>query len=111
MVRSSPILRGVIYAHNGYLELLAGVGLFGFLAWAGMIFAGLRGCFRSFRGRWPGETVPMNNLAFYMLVALISALINNLFDSAEFNYFLWVPLAGGLAVGNIQRRRVDPSNR
>ena len=110
MARSSSILKGLIYVHNGYLELLVGVGIFGFLAWAGMIYAGLKGCMRSMRAPWTGEPVPMNSLSFYFLVALVSALISNLFDSSEFSYFLWVPLAGTLSAGNIVRRRIDTSN-
>ncbi len=111
MARSSSMLRGLIYIHNGFLELLVGVGIFGFLAWAGMFYAGLRDCYRCMRAQWSGGgPVQMNSLSFYFMVAIISALISNLFDSSEFGYFLWVPLAGGLAAGNILRRRIDTSS-
>jgi O-antigen ligase len=109
LARSSSNLRGLIYVHNGYLELLVGVGIFGFLAWTGMIYAGLRDCYRSMRAKWPAGPVQMSSLSFYFLMATISALLSNLFDSNEFGYFLWVPLAGGLASGNILRRRIDTS--
>jgi O-antigen ligase len=110
MVRSASNLRGLIYVHNGYLELLVGVGIFGFLAWAGMFYAGLRDCYRNMRVKWSSGPVQMSSLSFYFLVAIISALLSNMFDSNEFGYFLWIPLAGGLAAGNILRRRIDTSN-
>jgi O-antigen ligase len=110
MARSSSLLRGLIYIHNGYLELLVGVGIFGFTAWAGMIYAGLRDCHRCLKAEWHNVPVKMRSLCFYTLVAIISGLFSNLFDSSEFNYVLWVPLAGGLAAGNMLRRRIDTTN-
>jgi hypothetical protein len=37
------------------------------------------------------------------MVSLLSALISGLFVSAEFNYVIWVPLGGALALASLTR--------
>jgi O-antigen ligase len=96
-----------LVAHNSYLEILVGVGIFGFIAWFCIILSGVRGCLRGLRHRWDSSTTWMSSLSFYLLLSFISALMNGMFLTAEFGYFIWIPLAGGLVAGNMVRRHID----
>ncbi|MFH1755907.1 MAG: O-antigen ligase family protein, partial [Candidatus Latescibacterota bacterium] len=104
MARSGTDLYVQLVAHNSYLEILAGVGVFGFIAWMSIILSSVRGCCKGMRHRWDAKDDWLKSLSFYMLLSLISSLMNNMFISGEFAYFLWTPLAGGLVAGNLTRR-------
>ncbi len=93
-----------IWVHNAYLEILVGVGVFGFLAFIGIFLVGIRNLCRAVRARWGAERWFMQSLSFYIAVSLISAMICMLFSSRTFAYFLWIPLAGGLVAGNVVKR-------
>jgi O-antigen ligase len=106
-VRSGSDLYVQLVSHNAYLEILSGVGLFGFIAWGCMLLSGLRGCLMGMKHRWDQGTVWLESLSFYLLLSFLSSLLNILFISGEFAYFLWIPLAGCLAAGDMVRRHRD----
>jgi len=107
IVRSGSYLYTALVAHNAYLEILVGIGIFGFIAWMCILLSCVRACLRGMRYRWDDGTVWMKDLSFYMLLSFVSALMNILFLSAGFGYFVWIPLAGGLVAGNLVRRQID----
>jgi O-antigen ligase len=107
IVHSGSYLYTALMAHNAYLEILAGLGIFGFIAWICIFLSGVRGCLRGMKHRWEDDNAWMKDLSFYVLLSFISALINILFLSSGFGYFVWIPLAGGLVAGNMVRRHID----
>jgi O-antigen ligase len=104
LARSASYLYIPLVAHNAYLEILAGLGVFGFIAWLCIFLSSIRGCLRGMKHRWDSSTIWMKDLSFYMLLSFISALMNALFLSEQFGYHIWLPLAGGLVAGEMVRR-------
>lgn len=105
--RSGSYLYIALVAHNSYLEILAGLGLIGFTAYICMLLSGLRGFARGMKHHWKAGTIWMKDLSFYMMLSFVSALMNAMFLSEQFGYFIWFPLAGGLVAGNLVRKRID----
>jgi O-antigen ligase len=91
-------------AHNSYLEVAAGVGIFGFMAWIMMIGIAFREFIRAIRARWPEQYEWMPHLAFYTMMSLVSVMVGALFLSIEFEYIIWLPAAAGLVAGGLARR-------
>jgi O-antigen ligase len=96
-------------AHNGYIEILAGVGLFGFIAYMLMPVAGLRGLLKAWRAPWPEERRWMKTLSFYLLLSLVAALIGMFFQHLQFYRVLWFPIAAGVAAGRLAGRAAGPA--
>jgi O-antigen ligase len=88
-------------AHNGYVEVLTGVGIFGFIAFLLMPFAGLRGVLKAWKAPWPAEHRWMKDLSFYLLLSLVAALIGVFFQHLHFYRVLWFPIAAGLVAGRL----------
>jgi O-antigen ligase len=101
IVRSASELPVRMVAHNGYLEVLTGVGLFGFLAFLMMPAAALRGFVRAFRTRWPEEHRWMNDLSYYFLLCLVAVLIGTFFQHVHFYRLFWLPVGAGLVAGKL----------
>jgi O-antigen ligase len=101
IVRSASELFVRIGAHNGYLEVLAGVGLFGFVAFIMMPVAGIRGFVRAFRTRWPEEQRWMNDLSYYFLLSAVAVFIAVFFEPSHFYRVFWLPVVGGLIAGKL----------
>ncbi len=99
-VRSAAEFATRIVAHNAYLEIFVGVGMFGFIAYMGLFVSGMWECVRGMRARWEPQFARMGSLSYYILVSIIASMISGLFNSCEFAYFLWIPLIGGLVIGN-----------
>lgn len=99
-MRSMPDVLIRIPAHNAYLDLLSGVGIFGFGAYT----AGLGSVFREYLNalRAPGNA-HMRHLAFYLLASAGTVLVGALFLSIWHYYILWLPLAAILAAGRVAR--------
>lgn len=102
IVRSGPDLFVRIGAHNSYLEILVGTGIFGFLSLMAIFWSSMRRCLQGLRSRF-GDPVEkrIRNLSFYTVIALISPLLGALFLSSPFSYSIWIPLAAGLVLGRI----------
>ncbi len=109
-VVSSPDLVVRKVAHNAYLEILVNVGIFGFAAYMSMLLVGLKEFVRGVRGRWTEEYQWMRHLAFYAMVAYVSALMGVVFLSMPFDYIIWLQLAIGLAAGQMARRDARGNN-
>jgi O-antigen ligase len=88
-------------AHNGYLEVLSGVGIFGFIAYLLMPIAGLRGILKAWKTPWPAERHWMKGLSFYLLLSMGAALIGVFFQHLHFYRILWFPVAAGLVAGRL----------
>ncbi len=88
-------------AHNGYLEVLAGVGIFGFIAFLLMPVAGLRGLLKAWKAPWPAERRWMKDLSFYLLLSMVAALTGVFFQHLHFYRILWFPVAAGLVAGRL----------
>lgn len=110
VVRSGTELFKRIGVHNAYLEVLCGVGIFGAVAYLSVIFSALRQCILGIRAQWPARYASMRHFSFYLMLSLVSVLISAIFASIEFNYALWVPIAGALIIGAIRRKECTPSN-
>jgi O-antigen ligase len=110
MPRSGPDLFVRMPVHNVFLEILVGLGIFGFLAYMAMHITAIREYVRAMRVRWRPEHEWMRHLSFYLMLSLIVALIGGLFLSYAFYYVIWLPLAIGLAAGRIARRYAEPDD-
>ena len=99
IVRSASELPVTMVAHNGYLEILTGVGLFGFIAYIMMPVAAIRGFVRAIKTRWPEEHRWMNDLSYYFLLSLIAVLIGTFFQHVHFYRLFWLPVAAGVVAG------------
>jgi putative inorganic carbon (HCO3(-)) transporter len=88
-------------AHNGYLEVLCGVGIFGFIAYLLMPVAGLRGLLRAWKAPWPEDRRWMKGLSFYLLLSLVAALVGVFFQHLHFYRIFWFPVAAGLVAGQL----------
>lgn len=106
IVRSGSDVIVRIVAHNSYLEILSGTGIFGFLALMSVFWSGARACLRGIRRRVrDAADRRLGNLSFYTLIALVSPLIGALFLSSPFSYSIWIPLAAGLVLGRLLDER------
>ena len=99
VVRSGPYVVSRVDVHNSFLQVLAGVGIFGFIAYVAMYVTVIANFMTAIRERWSKQDEWMKNLSFYMMVAFASTLI-----SISFEYLSWLPAAGGLAAGRIALR-------
>lgn len=106
IVRSGLIVK--IGAHNGYLEILTGVGVFGFVSFLLMPWAGLRGFARAIKARWPAERRWMTDLSFYFLLSAIAVLVAIFFEQTHFNRVVWVPVAAGLIAARLAGENRSP---
>jgi len=98
-------------AHNAYLEVAVGVGLFGiaaYLTMLGFVFAGFR---KAIRTKWPAEFNWMPHVAFYMMVSFGSVLVGAIFLSMPFEYLIWLPAAAGLVAGRMAERYAIPQKK
>jgi len=109
IVRSGSELFVRLVAHNTYLEVLSGVGIFGFIAYLSMFAASMRSFMRAIRTRWAGENRYLGDFAYYMMVSFVATVIGATFASIPFYYCIWVPLAAGLALG-VKSMRVPVSS-
>jgi O-antigen ligase len=88
--------------HNAYLEVLVSTGVFGLLAYLGMFISGARHCWAGAFDRRGSATT--RTLSYYVGVFLLSTMVSGVFLSIHFKYFMWLPLAMALALGNVLRR-------
>jgi O-antigen ligase len=96
-----------IGAHNSYLEILSGLGLFGLLAYLSIFYSAIRQCILGMRARWRKQDEWMRDFSYYVMIALISVLISGLTGNYEYTYMLWIPVAGALALANLRKERAD----
>jgi len=111
IVRSASELPVRMVAHNGYMEVLAGVGLFGFLAFILMPVAAIRGFVKAFRTRWPEEHGWMKDLSYYFLLSQVAILIGTFFQHVHFYRLFWVPVGAGLVAGKLADRARDAAKK
>ncbi len=101
VVRSATDLYARIGAHNGYLEILTGVGLFGFIAFILMPIAGIRGYLKAVKARWTNEHWWMNDASYYFLLSSVAVLIAIFFEQSHFYRVVWLPIVVGVVVGRL----------
>jgi O-antigen ligase len=96
--------------HNTYLEVLVGMGVFGLLAFLMVLLSGIRHSFAGARHRWTHHPQWLRSASFYWVLSSVSICMSAFFGSMPFRYFLWVPVAAGLVIGNLLRedRRAAP---
>jgi O-antigen ligase len=99
-----------IGAHNGYLEILTGVGLFGFIAFIMMPITAIRGFMRAVKAPWPEDLRWMKDLSYYFLWSGIAVFVSVFFEQEHFYRVYWLPIAAGL-VANALGRAVEDSNK
>jgi putative inorganic carbon (HCO3(-)) transporter len=109
IVRSGLFVK--IGAHNGYLEVLTGVGLFGFIAFMLMHVAGIRGHLRAIRTRWPVDRSWMSDLAYYFLLSTVAVLVSIFFEQTHFDRVVWLPVAAGLVAARLARETRLPEKK
>ncbi|HEX6791313.1 MAG TPA: O-antigen ligase family protein [Candidatus Krumholzibacteria bacterium] len=98
-----------IPAHNTFLEILVGLGIFGLLAYVLVILSGLRHSLAGARQRWSHHPSWMRSASFYWSLSAISICVSALFGNLMFRYYLWVPVAAGLVIGNLLREEKSSS--
>jgi O-antigen ligase len=98
---SDLILR--VPPHNGFLDLLSGVGLIGFTGYIMILTSVFRNFRTAVKAAWRPEDAWMGHLAFYLSASVLSVLVGSLFLSIWHVYMLWLPIAGGLAAGRLAR--------
>ncbi len=101
IVRSASELPVRMVAHNGYLEVLTGVGLLGFLGFIMMPVAAIRGFIKAFRTPWPKERWWMKDLAYYFLLSQVAILIGTFFQHVHFYRLFWIPVGAGIVAGKL----------
>jgi O-antigen ligase len=95
-----------IVVHNTYLEILVGTGIFGLVAFLGILTAGIRGAAAGARRRWVAQPEWVRSLSFYTALSGVSICLSAFFGTMPFRYPLWIPVAAGLVVGNLLRADV-----
>jgi O-antigen ligase len=90
-------------AHNTYLEILVGTGIFGLTAFLFVMLSGLRHSISGARHRWTRHPEWLRSASFYWVLSGVSISMSAFFGSMPFRYFLWVPVAAGLVIGNLLR--------
>jgi len=98
-----------LVAHNSYLEVLVGTGLFGLATFLMMVLSGVRHSVAGIRHTWRRQPAWMRTASFYCLLSAGSIWISAFFGNLQFRYFPWVPVAFGLVIGNLlaEDRRAD----
>jgi O-antigen ligase len=104
-VRSGDTLFLRMPAHNMYLEIACGLGVFGILAYLTMFYSGLRQFAAGMRERWREQDEWLRHLSYYLMVSLVSCMISGLFANIEFRHFPWIFVATGLVIANLRRER------
>jgi O-antigen ligase len=92
-----------IVTHNMYMDVLTGLGIFGLIAYMSVLYSSLRQMVGGMRPGWDESMAWLRDFSYYLLLGLISTLVSGLFINTHFNYIVWVPIAGGLVVGNLMR--------
>lgn len=108
IVREAPYFWFHRVAHNAYLEVAVGVGIFGFGAWLAAILVALSESIRAVRWRWRAEFAWMPHLAFSAGLSLVASMMGVVFLSMPFDYIIWLPVAGCLICGGLARRFANP---
>jgi O-antigen ligase len=111
IVRSGNELFVRIGAHNVFLEILVGVGLFGFAALMAVYSTCLIECRRVMTAAIRDEDGRLKSLAFYIMVSFASTMIAAFFFSDAFSYSIWIPLASSLVLGNILDEHAEKTAR
>ncbi|MDH4037038.1 MAG: O-antigen ligase family protein [Candidatus Krumholzibacteria bacterium] len=92
-----------IVAHNTYLEILVGTGIFGLTTFLWILAAGIRSAVAGARHHWASQPAWVRSLCFYVALSAVSIWLSALFGSMPFRYPLWIPVAASLVVGNLLR--------
>jgi putative inorganic carbon (HCO3(-)) transporter len=109
IVRSAPELHVAIGAHNGYLEILTGVGIFGFIAFILMPVSAIRGFLRALKTPWPDDRRWMKDLSYYFLLSAIAVFVAIFFEQNQFYRVFWVPIAAGLVARRLADEATPPA--
>ena len=110
-IRSFPELVKRIGAHNGYLEILTGVGLFGFIAFILVAVSGIRGYVAAVRTRWTDDRRWMKDVSFYFLLSGIAVFTELFFEQSHFYRVVWLPIAVGLVSGRLAAEARSPEKK
>ncbi len=107
IVRSGSEVFVRIGAHNGYLEILTGVGLFGFIAFIMMPITAIRGFIRAVKAPWPEDLRWMKDLSYYFLWSAVAVFVSVFFEQDHFYRVYWLPIAAGLVANALGRAAED----
>jgi O-antigen ligase len=99
-----------IGAHNMYVELLADLGVFGLLSFLGIQLSAVRHLWAGLRVGRGTEAPWLPDFSWYLALSLAAPLISGLFADIHLHYMLWIPVAMGVALGNV-RRSLDTAPR
>jgi O-antigen ligase len=92
-----------IVVHNTYLEVLVGTGIFGLLAFLGILYSGFRHSVDGARARWEGQPRWIRSACFYCALSGVSIWMSAFFGTMPFRHPFWVPVAMGLVISNLLR--------
>jgi O-antigen ligase len=99
-----------IVAHNTYLEILVGTGVFGLLGLLLVMFSGFRYTIAGYRARWKASPPWMRSACFYCGLSGISIWMSAGFGSWPFRHPFWVPVATGFVIANLLRQDQEASS-
>ena len=100
-VRSGNEVFVPIGVHNTYMEIAVGVGIFGLIAFLAVHLSGLLAMRRAHRHAWGPDLAWMRDVAYYLLLSYLSVMGGAFFQSIEFYYVMWLPLAAGLVAAKL----------
>jgi O-antigen ligase len=104
IVHGADVLYLRIGAHNMHLEVLSGLGLIGYFVFLSIYYTAARQCVRGMKGRWREQESWIRDIAYYFLVALLSTFISGVFADFEFDYLVWIPIAGTMVIANLTNK-------
>jgi O-antigen ligase len=104
-VASAYNLFARIVAHNSYLDILVGVGVFGLLCFLFIQYSGFRHLFAGARNRWEGQPEWLRSACFYCALSALSIWMSAFFGTIYFTHPFWIPMAIGIVVANLLRQQ------
>jgi len=81
IARSGTEFYARIVVHNVFLEILVGVGIFGFLSLMAVYWSCVRNCFKVLRSSMGNEHPMLGDLSFYVLISFTATMLAALFFS------------------------------
>jgi len=102
-----------IVAHNSYLDILVGMGVFGLLCLLLIQYSGFRHIVAGARNRWEGQPEWLRTACFYCALSGLSIWMSAFFGTIPFAHPFWIPIATGLVIANLLREqeKATPSAR
>lgn len=94
-----------IVAHNSYLDVLVGMGIFGLLCLLFIQYSSLRHTVAGARNRWEGQPEWLRAACFYCVLSALSIWMSAFFGTIYFTHPFWIPMGIGIVIANLLRQQ------